>query len=262
MIVREQPDGRLLIVSQTSHGLMTATFCRHYGNQDFARPEPYDAVLAGAAQHDNGWAEWERRPRLRADGYPMDFLHDDDPLAKVELWERGIALAAAQHPYAGLLVGQHAASLYVEFPTADLPGVVQRRIDAFVADQHRAVERLAAAWCATPAAAPWLEADRVAGNLRLLRFGDTASLQVCMPWASNRVIRMLPVDYAGTYGKTLMTFDDATITFDPWPFDVDHFEVDIWGRLLDERTFPSEAAYHAALAAAPWQRLCWQVVRP
>ena len=112
MIVREQPDGRLLVVNQTSHALMAAAYCRHWGNREFARPEPYDAVLAGIAQHDNGWYEWEEQPRLRADGYPMDFLHHDDPLAKVDLWARGAARAAAQHPYAGLLVGQHAASLY------------------------------------------------------------------------------------------------------------------------------------------------------
>ena len=68
MIVREQPDGRLLIVSQTSHGLMTATFCRHYGNQDFARPEPYDAVLAGAAQHEDVDVRPQDDPEVPVEG--------------------------------------------------------------------------------------------------------------------------------------------------------------------------------------------------
>ncbi len=261
MIVREQPDGWLLIVNQTSHALMAAAFCRHWGNREFARPEPYDAVLAGIAQHDNGWYEWEQQPRLRADGYPMDFLHDDDPLAKVALWTRGAARAAAQHPYAGLLVGQHAASLYVEYPTSGLPATVQRRIDAFVADQRQQIDDLRRAWQATEVAAGWLDKARITANTRLLRFGDSASLQVCMPWQPDRVIQQVPVDGAGTFTKVHMTFDDATIAFDPWPYGVDGFEVDIWGRLLATRTFAVATDYHTALAHAPWQRLTWRVQR-
>lgn len=260
MIVREQPDGRILIVNQTSHALMAAAFCRHWGNREFARPEPYDAVLAAIAQHDNGWYEWEEQPRLRADGYPMDFLHDDDPLAKVALWARGAARAAAQHPYAGLLVGQHAVSLYVEYPTPGLPAAVQRRIDGFVANQRQQIDDLRRAWQATEVAAGWLDEARITANTRLLRFGDSASLQVCIPWSQDRVISQVPVDGTGTFTKVRMTFDDATIAFDPWPYAVDSFEVDIWGRLLGERTFPNESAYHAALAVASWARLSWRVV--
>ena len=262
MIVREQTDGRLLIVSQTSHALMAAAFCRHWGNADFAAPVPYDAVLAAIAQHDSGWYEWEQQPRLRVDGYPMDFLHDDDPLAKVMLWERSAARAAAQHPYAGLLVGQHAVSLYVEYPTPGLPSPLQRRINGFVATQRQQIDELRSAWRETKEAAGWLAAAHIEANTRLLRFGDSASLQVCMPWDRDRVIQLVPVDGAGTFTKMRMTFDDDTIVFDPWPYAVDSFTVEIWGRLLGERTFTGTAAYHAALADARWLRLAWNVVRP
>ena len=262
MIVRVQPDGRLLIVNQTSHALMAAAFCRHWGNADFVAPEPYDAVLAALAQHDHGWHAWEQQPRLRGDGYPMDFLHDDDPPAKVALWERGIAHAAAQHPYAGLLVGQHAASLYVEYPTPSLPAQVQSRIHGFVATQRQQIDQLRDAWQAIPATATWLTAARIEANTRLLRFGDTASLQVCMPWDRDRVIQTVPVDGAGTFTKLRMTYDEDAISFDPWPYAVDSFTVEVWGRLLHAQIFTEAAAYHAALAAAPWLRLCWQVVRP
>lgn len=59
MIVRELADGRLLCIRQTSHALMAAAFCRHWGNADFAPPAPYEPVLLAIAQHDNGWTEWE-----------------------------------------------------------------------------------------------------------------------------------------------------------------------------------------------------------
>lgn len=191
----------------------------------------------------------------------MDFLHHDDPLAEVDLWERGAARAAAQHPYAGLLVGQHAASLYVEYPTPGLPDAVQRRIDAFVANQRQQIDDLHRAWHADEEAADWLADARIAANTRLLRFGDSSSLQVCMPWQPDRVIQQVPVDGAGTFTKVRMTFDEEKISFDPWPYAVDSFEVDIWGQLLATRTFAAPTDYHTALAHAPWQRLTWRVQR-
>ena len=114
MITRPMPNGQLLCINQTSHALMAAEFCRHWGNRDFAAPAPYQPVLTGIAQHDNGWYEWELAPLLRADGAPMDFLHGPPPHEKLALWQRGIDRAAAQHPYAGLLTGWHASLLYLD----------------------------------------------------------------------------------------------------------------------------------------------------
>ncbi len=112
MIVQQLPDGRLLCINQTSHALMAAAFCRHWGNESFAAPAPYEPVMMAIAQHDNGWYEWEQAPMLRADGFPMDFMHGPAADAKAALWALGIARAAAQHPYAGLLVRRHATLLY------------------------------------------------------------------------------------------------------------------------------------------------------
>ena len=112
MIVQQLPDGRTLCINQTSHALMAAAFCRHWGNEAFAAPTPYEPVMMAIAQHDNGWYEWEEAPLLRPDGFPMDFMHGPAADAKVALWELGIARAAAQHPYAGLLVRRHATLLY------------------------------------------------------------------------------------------------------------------------------------------------------
>jgi hypothetical protein len=58
-----------------------------------------------------------------------------------------------------------------------------------------------------------------------------------------------------------MRWVEQQITFDPWPFGVQHFTVNIQGRLLDQSTFPSHNAYQAALAAAPLHRLTWHVAR-
>jgi hypothetical protein len=261
MIVRAFGDGRLLCVNQTAHAAMSEAFCRHWGNADFARPAPYDAVILGIGQHDNGWWEWEQQPRLRADGYPMDFIHHDNPMGKVALWRRGVARAGAQHPYAGLLVARHATLLYAAFPGCDLDDAAQAAIQAFIDDEAVEVEALRAAWREHAPATEWLAPTRIDANTRLLQFGDTASLQVLMPWSPRGEIEHCPIDFCGAETAIVMSHDAENIHFDPWPFGVEAFSVSVVGRMVAQTHFASEAEYHAALAAAPFWEMAWRVAR-
>lgn len=260
MIVRALGDDRLLCINQTAHAAMAEAFCRYWGNADFARPAPYDAVMLGIGQHDNGWWEWEQQPRLRADGYPMDFVHHDDPVGKVALWRRGVERASAQHPYAGLLIARHASLLYAAFPGRDLDDTAQAAIQVFIDDEPVQTEALRVAWRDQAPAAEWLAPARIDANTRLLQFGDTASLRVLMPW-SRREIAHCPVDFCGAETTILMSYDEESIHFDPWPFGVDAFSVSVVGRMVARTHFASEAEYHAALAAAPFWEMAWRVVR-
>lgn len=260
MIVRPLDEQRLLCINQTAHAAMAEAFCRHWGNANFARPSPYDAVMLAIGQHDNGWWEWEQQPRLRRDGYPMDFVHHDDPVGKAALWRRGVARVSAQHPYADLLVARHAALLYTTFPGRDLDAAALAAIQAFVEETELLAESLRIAWREHAPAAEWLAPARIDANTRLLQFGDTASLRVLMPW-SHREIAHCPVDFCGAETTILMRYDEDRITFDPWPFGVDAFSVSVVGRLVAQSHFASEVDYHAALAVAPYRELVWRVER-
>lgn len=254
MIVRELEDGRLLCIHQPTHALMAEAFCRHWGNRDFARPSPHDAVMVAVGQHDNGWWEWEQQPRLRSDGYPMDFVHDDDPLGKVALWRRGVARA-------GLLVARHAALLYQPLPRHGWDDGVQAAIQHFVDDAAALAGHVRLALQEVPEATDWLRPARIEANVRLLQFGDIASLQVLVPWAKHREIHHCPVDFEGAETTIVMMHDETHIHFEPWPFDVETFTVSILGRVLTQTHFPSEAEYHAALLAAPFKQMTWRVER-
>ncbi len=259
MIVHPMPDGRLLCIHQTSHALMAEMFCRHWGNRAFATPQPYAAVMLGIAQHDNGWYEWECTPQLRADGYPMDFIHGPTALVKLDLWQRGIDRVYAQHPYAGLLAGRHAALLYHADLNRNISPQERVRILDFIHAQERLLAAVRREFGADASVAPALDEAVVLANTRLLQFGDTASLQVCVPWGAHATLRHCPVDFTGTETEIEMRCDETAITFSPWPFGVDEFEVSIHGRLLDRQTFTDDAQYQAALAAAPYHRLVWKV---
>lgn len=260
MIVRQMSTDQLLCVHQTSHALMSAEFCRHWGNQDFRTPSPYAETLLGIAQHDNGWYEWELKPKLRNDGYPMDFLHDFDVLGKLNLWRLGINRAYAQHPYAAILIGQHAVDLYQKYPLPALTEDERAHIAEFIADQQMLLELVRDRMGVDERIRVRLSATAVESNMRLLQFGDEASLRITIPWVDKGPIRNCPVDGEGIFREIKMTFDGEIITFDPWPFGVSEFEVHMHGRLLNCVTFPSEEDYHTALSEAPFYSQRWRVV--
>ena len=260
MILREMPDGRLLCINQTSHALMAAEFCRHWGNRDFACPQPYAAVMLGVAQHDNGWYEWEQRPHLRGDGYPMDFLHGPPGEEKIALWQRGVDRALAQHPYAGLLTARHAVRLYRTF-FHYLPAAEQEAVTGFIDRQEKLTAALRAQWQADAVYGPALAEERLAANTHLVKFGDSASLRAITAPDTAQAIERCPVDGAGAYVDIVMTVAGDTIAFGPWPFAVESFSVSVHGRVLEQTHFADEAAYHSALAAAPMLRLTWQAAR-
>jgi hypothetical protein len=260
MIVRNQPNGQLLCIHQTSHALMAAEFCRHWGNADFAIPTPYTVVMNAIEQHDNGWYEWECAPEIGEDGAPLDFMRGPAAQIKLALWQRGIDRAAAQHPYAGLMVSRHATLLY----TGDLARLDEDErsaTEAFIAKQKQNADKVRQMLARDTELHRAASEPVLLAHTRLLQFGDSSSLQVSVPWSNERVFPHCPVDFAGTYATLTLRWEASEITVDPWPYDVDHFTVSTHGRLLNQNTFPNNAAYQAALAAVPLQTLTWHVIQ-
>jgi hypothetical protein len=255
-------DGQLLCIHQTTHALMSAQFCRFWGNDEFAPPQPYTPVMMAIAQHDNGWFEWEESPRLCDDGTPMDFITYTDQAEKTRLWQRGIDRVWAQHPYAALLISRHASLLYEAFQFQDAYDSPDNcEVVRFLADQKRLLESTRRLLGHDDQYLAALQPEVIEANTRLLQFGDLVSLQVSIPWADQTTIQQCPVDYTGKQTSLEMRFDEETITFDPWPYSVNEFEVTMEGFLLEQKHFDSEEAYHQALANAPYYRRVWRVVR-
>jgi hypothetical protein len=258
MIVRDLGDGQLLCINQTTHAMQAVGFCRHWGNPDFTPPEPFEAVMAGIFLHDNGWWEWEQAPEVRADGYPMDFVHGPTWEHKLELWRRGVSRAFAQHPYAGVLVMRHAAILYRK-ALPGLSGAEQAATSAFVAEQAQWEAKARRLLCDQHDWAGALEEAAIEANTRLLQFGDQAALVVSMPWAEDGRVGPVPTDARGGFVELRLRHGEGVVTLDPWPYRLPSFEVSVHGRVLKRHTFAGHEEYRAALAAAPLLELRWTV---
>ena len=117
-------DGQVWLITQPAHADLSGQLAAHWGNEEFAVPGHFAAssdserlrqeVVLAVAEHDNGWWEWEADPPLSADdGLPQGLGEVvANPVAGMERWRLGIPRLAERHPYASLLIGDHAHWLY------------------------------------------------------------------------------------------------------------------------------------------------------
>lgn len=63
MIIRAD-EGGLTLIRQTEHARLCGDMARAWGIDGFEPVQPLEAVTWAAAEHDNGWAEWEDTPQL------------------------------------------------------------------------------------------------------------------------------------------------------------------------------------------------------
>ena len=76
MMAYPYDDARIILALQIEHSRVAGYFAAHWGNQKFARPEPYSSVVLAATEHDIGGWEWEMKPSTLNDkGLPLDY-HD------------------------------------------------------------------------------------------------------------------------------------------------------------------------------------------
>jgi hypothetical protein len=106
MILQEQGD-QLVLIRQTDHAVLAGVFAREWGNELFRRPEPFDSFCLAAAEHDNGWRDWELLPQVDPKTrLPYSFMSVPTE-AHMALYLRGIERTVKADAYAGLLVAMH-----------------------------------------------------------------------------------------------------------------------------------------------------------
>jgi hypothetical protein len=125
------------VVLQTDHADLSGALARAWAD----RGPRHESLAVAAARHDDGWAVWERAPRIDEAGRPVNFL-DVDVRSHLAFYRAGIAAITEQDPYAGLLVSMHGAGIYRQRygrdPSLGLSRAaeVQELVDAFVAEQQ------------------------------------------------------------------------------------------------------------------------------
>ena len=173
MIVRDR-GADWQVVLQTDHADLSGAFARAWAD----RGPRHESLTIAAARHDDGWAVWERAPRIdRGSGKPVNFL-DVDVTSHLAFYRAGIAAISEQDPYAGLLVSMHGSGIYLQRYGRDTSlgltraAEVQELVDAFITEQEAGYEARIAE-TGVPADERWRDYE-------LLQLFDRLSLHFCM----------------------------------------------------------------------------------
>jgi Protein of unknown function (DUF3891) len=246
MIVREQADGSLILVDQTDHAKLSGQCAAHWGNKDFARPQPNEAVVRAAMFHDSGWYDYEASPSVEPDtGRPIDFLHTTWGKAQRRAFEWAIEWMTRIDPYSGLLLSKHRTGLqrgrYDKvahpqiFTTQNLPDDNEDFLTRNEAAQATSLRN-------------YDEGDFWI-NYQLLQAFDFISLFLCNNKIVDDFIEPVPTSYDGTSPPvklSVKTIEGTTLAVDPFPFDVHPLDVLLIRRQMDRSVFADPAAFREA----------------
>lgn len=259
MIIQEQGD-QLILIRQTDHALLSGYFACALGNKLFARPEPFESFCLAAAEHDNGWQEWELLPQIDSRTFaPYNFMSIPTE-EHITLYQRGIERVVRADRYAGLLVSLHCASLY-DRTRATMPGFSAKHVRSsesqMVADFLQRLRlqqlRLKVDLRADQLLRPYAEDSMIQANLQRLEALDRLSLYFCLAPLDGATIDTVPMNATGAEADwDLQPAGNNCVSLNPYPFVKDPLPVSILARRVPKRPYADQAEFHKILAQAPY----------
>ena len=216
MIRRPFKQGWLLI-RQPEHAVFSGALASHWGNEEFASPEPRSSLLTAAAEHDTGWEEWEHHLGLNQDGEPLNFS-EMEVAQHLGIWRRSVAGMTGKDPYAALLISLHATGLYRGGLEENTPKD-RHLVEAFLTEQRNTQDRIRQTLWTDPVYGPSVQETTLMHNSRLLHVWDWISLLLCCGEPEAQVIGAAPggsVEHR--IDLSLQPRNELTLAIKPYPF--------------------------------------------
>jgi hypothetical protein len=258
-LILQQSDP-LIIIRQTDHAFLSGFFAREFGNDSFVRPEPYSSFCLAAAEHDNGWQEWELAPGVDPKTFaPFSFMTIPTE-EHIFLYQRGIDRILKVDLYAGLLVVSHCMGLY-DRARATMPGYSAKYVKSH--EQHVANDfvqrlrlqqlRLKVDLRNDPATKPYTEEKLIKANLQRLEALDRLSLYFCLGNTEDASIEAVPLNDDGKeVDWEVRPSGESQFTIHPYPFRRDPLEFSILARRIPKRRYTGDLELQAVMASAPF----------
>jgi hypothetical protein len=262
MIVRKEPNGEMLLLTQTDHSRLAGQFAAHWGNETFASLTPYESVTRAATFHDFGYLRYETAPTFDpASGETPMFRQLPNDATRFEEYEWCFNWLLGLDPYAGLLVSMHRMGLWQQrYKT--IASAINKiassdpAIRAFIAE-HEALRPGIIERNGFDPKQLWI-------NYRLLQVWDLLSLHFSCTPPFNDVIEPVPRSYDEADGEgarlTLTPVDGYTVALDPYPFDIRPLQITVPAKRLAQARFPDQDAFRKAYFQAPVELLTFTLV--
>jgi len=253
-MIRAETESEWLLITHPDHAKLAGEFADVWGNREFGRPEPYEAIRYAVYHHDDGWTNRDASPCLTPTGVPEAFTRDlvgaysafeeIDLPSYLRVRGEATAAVAAQNPAAGIMVSMHTVNLLTEQADESTIKPDHRAAHAeFVARQQ--------AWQKNETAKLGLDADAMQRGFEFLQACDNLSLIACSGYDETRPLRHLHLDQGG-HAHSLICRWISTDTWgiDPWPFSGTAHEFTLPMRRVSKSAFDDLPSYREAFARA------------
>ena len=197
MIIAEGPNEYRLI-TQNDHGDLAGQFAAHWGNDKFARLNPYPSMVLAAEAHDNGWWHWDINPSVDEAGVPLAFSRTPRE-QRSGFYGKGIDDVVEKDLYAGLMVSMHGVGLpqqrYGSMPS------MSKRVDeyslGFIKEREPLHKTMMEQVARLEQYAGMNSSEQIWFNYRMMQVFDRLSLFFC----ANFDITTVPASGAHAQGK-------------------------------------------------------------
>lgn len=261
MMVSRYDESRLLLVLQIDHSRVAGLFAAHWGNQDFAKLRPYASMVLAAQEHDSGWWDWEVKPTLDAQGYPPDYIGSIRKLGKgvwLGFYRDGIERLAKRDSYAAYNVSMHGEGLLTQ-GMGLLPYMPDYTVDAdvrdYIAQQKMFREKLLPVMRDHGQWKEFSSDEHLWTNFKYMEVFDQLAQYVCNRYPFNSAERKngpssqlshTPVPVGSGEKDTILSLavsDESHAIVRPYPFDVNPVVVSFPGRLIANKSYPSQEEF-------------------
>jgi hypothetical protein len=260
MMVSRYDDSRLLLILQIDHSRVAGLLAAHWGNDLFAPLRPYASMVVAAQEHDSGWWDWEIKPTINDQGYPIDYINTSKSLgkSKLDFFRNGIERVAQQDPYAGLIDLMHGVGLltrgygllkYMPDYSPD------PQVQDFLRDEEALRLQLLQTLRSSETYRDLATDEHIWTNYKLMEIFDQLGQFICNRYPFNTDSRKngpsntlsdVPVPVRPGLDDVQLTVDvqdETRAVIRPWPFDAEILEISFPARLVPDRPYSSQAEF-------------------
>jgi uncharacterized protein DUF3891 len=257
MIVAEGPDTYRLI-TQNDHGDLAGQFAAHWGNDKFARLNPYQSMVLAAEAHDNGWWDWDINPSVDEKGAPLTFSRTPREF-RSNFYGKGIDNVIGRDLYAGLIVSLHGVGLPQQrYGTmASMVNRVDEYSLKFIGEREPTHKLMMEQVGRMEQYAGMNTEDQIWFNYRMMQVFDRLSLFFCANFDIAGVgdtgshsttgsvfygssMKPTPTRFGQEDGEVRLRVDKKKVIAEPYPFDQSAFTVSVRGRMIPRRAYKSQ----------------------
>lgn len=279
MIISENSECYRMI-SQNDHGDLAGQFAAHWGNDRFAKLEPYQSMVLAAETHDNGWWDWDIYPSIDEQGAPIPFTRTPREFRST-FYGKGIDSVIGRDPYAGLVVSMHGVGL-PQKRYGTMPTMVDRDdpySQKFIAEREPTHKQMIEQLSRMEQYAGLTSRERIWHNYLLMQVFDRLSLFFCSNFDISTVaaagshtkegkayygstIQPTPIKPGDEDGQIqLRVVDRQTVVVDPYPFDESPLRVSVRGKLIPKIKYQSQEEFREIYGKAQRQEFIFTLLK-